>query len=47
MPNATDLLDWLVWSCMFTKVKLHSAYHLVQVQVGDKYKTAFYGANRL
>ena len=47
LPLISDLLDSLCKACIYTKIDLRHAYHLVHIAEGDKWKTAFrtrYGA---
>ena len=47
LPLISDLLDSLCKACIYTKIDLRHAYHLVHIVEGDKWKTAFqtcYGA---
>jgi hypothetical protein len=41
LPLIPDLLDHLCSACIFTKIDLHSAYNLVRIAAGNKWKTAF------
>jgi hypothetical protein len=47
LPRITDLLDapWKAW--IYTKIDLHSAYNLMCIAKGDKWKTAFQTHYRL
>jgi len=47
LPLISDLLDSPCKACIYTKIDLQYAYHLVRIAKGDKWKTAFrthYGA---
>jgi len=47
LPLISDLLDSPHKACIYTKIDLRHAYHLVCIAEGDKWKTAFqtrYGA---
>ena len=41
LPLINKVLDWLVGAKMYTKLDIHSAYNLIQIKEGDKWKTAF------
>jgi len=41
IPLITDLLDAPKKACYYTKIDLRSAYHLVCIARGNKWKTAF------
>lgn len=41
IPLITDLLDTPKKACYYTKIDLRSAYHLVCIAKGNKWKTAF------
>ena len=36
------MLDWLVGVKVYTKLNIWSAYNLIQIKEGDKWKTAFW-----
>jgi len=38
----SDLLDSPCKACIYTKIDLWHAYHLVRIAKGDKWKTAFW-----
>ena len=42
LPLLTDLLDAPKKACIFTKIDLHHAYHLVQIADGKEWKTIFW-----
>ena len=42
LPCITSLLDSLCKAKIYSKIDLPHAYHLVQIQEGDKWKTAFW-----
>jgi len=42
LPLISDLLDSLCKACIYTKIDLRYAYHLVRIAEGDKWKTVFY-----
>jgi len=42
LPLIPNLLDRLRGSRIFTKINLRSAYNLVQIALGDKWKTTFW-----
>jgi len=47
LPLISDLLDSPCKACIYTKIDLRHAYHLVRIAEGDEWKTAFctcYGA---
>ena len=41
LPLISDLLNTPQKACVFTKINLHHAYHLVRIADGDKWKTTF------
>ena len=41
LPLINKVLDWLVGVKMYTKLNIQSAYNLIQIKEGDKWKTAF------
>ena len=41
IPLTSDLLDSPKNACIYTKIDLHHAYHLVQIAKGDEWKTVF------
>jgi hypothetical protein len=41
LPLITDLLDASKKACLYTKIDLRHAYHLVQIAEGEEWKTAF------
>jgi hypothetical protein len=42
LPLITDLLDAPRAACIYTKIDLKHAYHLVHIAEGDEWKTAFW-----
>ncbi|SJL04355.1 uncharacterized protein ARMOST_07721 [Armillaria ostoyae] len=42
LPLISDLLDSACSTCIYTKLDLHHAYHLVCIAKGDEWKTAFW-----
>ena len=42
LPLISDLLDTLQKACVFTKINLCHAYHLVHIADGDEWKTTFH-----
>jgi hypothetical protein len=41
LPRINDLLERLGKACVFTKIDLRNAYHLLRIKEGDEWKTAF------
>ncbi|SJL07238.1 uncharacterized protein ARMOST_10581 [Armillaria ostoyae] len=41
LPLISDLLNSTCFACIYTKLDLHHAYHLVHIAEGDEWKTAF------
>src|SRR6202041_3886050 len=41
IPLTSDLLDSLKNACIYTKINLRHAYHLVRISEGDEWKTVF------
>ena len=41
LPLIKKVLDWLVGAKVYTKLNIHSAYNLIRIKEGDKWKTAF------
>ena len=41
LPRIDDLMDQLVWACVFSKINLRSGYHHIRVKPKDILKTAF------
>jgi len=42
LPLISDLLDFPCKACIYTKIDLQHAYHLVRITEGDEWKTAFW-----
>ena len=42
LPLISDLLNTPQKACVFTKIDLHHAYHLVHIADGDEWKTTFH-----
>jgi Reverse transcriptase (RNA-dependent DNA polymerase) len=42
LPLLSDLLDTPKKACIYTKIDLHHAYHLVHTANGEEWKTTFY-----
>ena len=42
LPLINKTLNRLVGAKWYTKLNLKDAYYYIQIQVGDKWKTAFY-----
>jgi len=42
LPLISDLLDSLRKACIYTKIDLQHAYHLVHIAKGDEWKTTFH-----
>jgi hypothetical protein len=41
LPQISEMLDTLRGARIFTKLDLRNAYHLIRIEEGNKYKTAF------
>lgn len=46
LPLLEDAFAALHWVCIFTKLDLRNAYHLVCIRLGDEWKTAFKHSSR-
>ena len=42
IPLVNEIMDHLSGAMIFTQLDLQDAYHWIQIQKGDKYKTAFH-----